>query len=145
MRRLIGDGKRTAGLVKLFVLSSAIGLPACSTVGNEKLADVDEAYVRRVLADGSGGKRDIVAALGQPQDKIRFDGGGEVWVFSFRKYTPKPQNFVNVGSLFGGQSNYDKELVMLFDARGAVRQWKLSSSEQDQSTGLMNQPLPKVE
>ncbi|MGC0152668.1 hypothetical protein ACPRNU_09435 [Chromobacterium vaccinii] len=141
----MSDREKTAVLLKLLVLSSALSLQACSTVGNEKLADVDEAYVRRVLADGNGGKRDIVAALGQPQDKIRFDSGNEVWVFSFRKYTPKPQNFVNVGSLFGGQSNYDKELVMLFDARGAVRQWKLSSSEQDQSTGLMNQPLPKIE
>ncbi|AUH51380.1 hypothetical protein CXB49_11415 [Chromobacterium sp. ATCC 53434] len=141
----MSDREKTAALLKLLVLSSALSLQACSTVGNEKLVDVDEAYVRRVLADGNGGKRDIVAALGQPQDKIRFDSGNEVWVFSFRKYTPKPQNFVNVGSLFGGQSNYDKELVMLFDARGAVRQWKLSSSEQDQSTGLMNQPLPKTE
>ncbi|WP_145964382.1 hypothetical protein [Chromobacterium phragmitis] len=124
------------------VAALAAWLAACASIGNAKLEDVDEPYVKQALSLGEGSKQGMAGRLGQPQQKIGFDDGSEIWVYSYRQYKPKLQNFTNVGVLFRGQSNFSKELVLLFDKAGKVRQWKLSASEESLGTGLATQPLP---
>ncbi|ATP29171.1 Lipoprotein SmpA/OmlA domain-containing protein [Chromobacterium violaceum] len=132
---------RPAG--RLFgVMALGILLSACASVGNAKLEDVDEPYVKQALSRGEGTKQGMVDLFGQPQRKISFDGDNEIWVYSYRQYKAKLQNLTNVSVLFRGQNNYSKELVLLFDKSGKVRQWKLSASEESVGTGFATQRLP---
>ncbi|MBN3003054.1 hypothetical protein JW897_04820 [Chromobacterium alkanivorans] len=113
-------------------------LTACASNGSKQLEGADEPAVKRMLQSG-GSRREVLDAFGEPQDRIRFSGGRELWVYSYVQYRPQLQNFTDLAPLFSAQNRYDKELVLLFDAGGKVLQWRLSTREEVRGTGALNQ------
>ncbi|OHX12506.1 hypothetical protein [Chromobacterium sphagni] len=118
-----------------------LGLSACATVGNGKLQDTDGAKITALLSREPAGRQPLQALLGKPDDSIPFGNGRELWVYRSDKYTPKAQNFTDLGIWLRAQNHQIKELVVLFDRNGRVLQWRLSEDSRDENTGLINQPL----
>ncbi|KIA82225.1 hypothetical protein [Chromobacterium amazonense] len=118
-------------------------LSGCAVIGNTTLQEADSQQIRQLLQQSQAAQPRLQAMLGRPDDKIRFGDGRQLWVYRSDKYQPKWQNFTNVSLLFRAQSHQSKELVVLFDARGNARQWRLQDESREENTGLM--PLPKLD
>ena len=125
---------------RILALCCACWLSACASSGSQQLEGVDEPAVKRVLQRG-GGRQEVLAAFGEPQDRIKFANERELWVYSYIQYRAQLQNFTDLAPLIGAQNRFDKELVLLFDPGGKVLQWRLSTREEVRGTGLLYQPL----
>lgn len=109
------------------VLAAALGLfaAACSTVGNGRLVQLDDARARVLLVPGSTTRAEVRAAVGQGA-VIRFQSGFETWQYLYREGVAKGWDDVPyIGLITSRIDRPTKELVVLFDARGVLRRWSL--------------------
>jgi hypothetical protein len=107
------------------LLASTLGLAGCSTVGNGRLEQLDDAQARMLLVPGRTTRDDVRRALGDGA-VIRFESGRETWHYDYRKGLAKGWDDVPFVNLVVARLDRPvKELVILFDAQGVLERWSL--------------------
>ena len=125
------------------VLAAALGLfaAACSTVGNGRLVQLDDARARALLVPGRTTQADVRAAFGQGAT-VRFQSGFETWQYLYREGVAKGWDDVPyIGLITSRIDRPTKELVVLFDARGVLWRWSLQQYD-DRPPRPSSRPAP---
>jgi hypothetical protein len=113
-------------------------LGGCSSVGNESIADATPQTVSAQLIKGKTTQERVREVYGDPAKTSFTDSGNEIWEYDFSKMYSKPTNFIPYVSLIHSGAEGDKKsLVIFFDKSRVVRQYTISSSKVDVSTGLI--------
>jgi hypothetical protein len=103
----------------------ALAAAACSTAGNGRLVQLDDAQARVLLVPGSTTLADVRATFGQGA-VIRFQSGFQTWQYLYREGLAKDWDDVPyIGLVTSRLDRPTKELVVLFDAAGVLRRWSL--------------------
>ena len=119
----------------LAIAAAGALLAACTTVGNGRLATLDDASTGALLAPGRTTQADVRAALGQGT-VIRFDSGFETWHYFYREGLAKGWDDVPyIGLVTSQLDRPTKELVILFDGGGVLRRWSFLAHVPDQAPG----------
>jgi hypothetical protein len=100
-------------------------LVACSTVGDERIAHLDDAQARALLAPGRTTEADVRATIG-PGSVVRFRSGWETWHYAYRAGLAKAWDEVPfIGLVTSRSQQPTKELVLLFDDTQTLRRYAL--------------------
>jgi outer membrane protein assembly factor BamE (lipoprotein component of BamABCDE complex) len=120
------------------VLGAAVIMSACTTAGNESIADVSMRDVQGQLTKGKTTQAEVRRVFGDPIKTAFTDSGNESWEYEFTRLEPKATNFIPyVNLLHSGAEGDKKSLVIFFDRNKIVRQYTMSNSKVDISHGLI--------
>jgi hypothetical protein len=109
--------------VLIVIVATSLVAGGCATVGNGRLASLDEAGVKSLLAPGEKTEAGVRDALGQGT-VIRFESGYETWHYVWREGLSKGWDDVPfIGLVTSRSKRPTKELVLLFDPSGTLRRW----------------------
>jgi len=115
-------------------------LASCATVGNDKLKDENKQTIGNKITEGKTTMAEVKVMFGTPMTTSYTDSGLEVWKYEITHMSADATSYIPVVSLFASSSSgTKKELVILFDDKGKVRKYKMSSSPVKMRTGLFNQ------
>jgi hypothetical protein len=115
---------RVAALV---VVLAAVCAGGCSSVGNGRIAQLDDAHAQALLVPGRTTRDDARQALGDGA-VIRFQSGMETWRYQYREGIAKGWDDVPYVNLVVARIDpLTRELVLLFDASGVLRRWSLQA------------------
>jgi hypothetical protein len=118
-------------------LSSAL-MSGCASVGNERIADATPETVSTQLIKGKTNQERVRELYGDPAKTSFTDSGNEIWEYDFSRMYSKPTNFIPyVNLIHSGAEGDKKSLVIFFDRTKVVRQYTISSSKVDVSSGLI--------
>jgi hypothetical protein len=117
---------------------SSVLLSGCASVGNESIADATPETVSAQLIKGRTTQGHVRELYGDPAKTSFTDSGNEIWEYDFSRMHSKPTNFIPYLSLIHSGAEGDKKsLVVFFDKAKVVRQYTISSSKVDVSSGLI--------
>ena len=123
------------GIVILFCALFMIG--GCASHGNKVLKEETSKAVAAKITKGETTKEQVRAMYGDPMSTSFTDSGKEIWKYEFIKTNAKVTNFIPVVSLFNSGAKGDKkELVVMFDDGGIVKNFSMSTSKVDTDTSL---------
>lgn len=101
------------------------GLAACTTVGNGRMRTLQPAEAAELLRPGITTRDDAERLLGTGS-VLRLDSGWTTTHYVYRNGLPRALDFVPVVGLFtSALDTPETELVLLFDAQGLLRKFKL--------------------
>lgn len=114
-----------------------LSLIGCASHGNEKLRKENDTTLAQKITKGVTTKAQVAGALG-PADDVSFtDSGNEIWKYYHTVSTAKAVNFIPVVNIFAaGVDNDKKELVVLFDEQGTVKNYTFAQTQGEQRTGV---------
>ncbi len=111
----------------LAAVAIALCAAGCSTVGNGRLVQLDDAQARTMLVPGRTTRDDIRQAFGDGA-VVRFQSGRETWHYEYREGIAKGWDDVPYVNLIVARLDRPvKELVILFDANGMLLRWSLQT------------------
>lgn len=120
----------------LLVGGSLLG---CAATGNMALRKESRASVGQKIARGVTSKADVESLFGAPASTTFTDGGSEIWKYDLTDLRWDPQNLLPVVNWLGSsQSGIRKELVVVFDDTGIVKQFAMNESPVAVKTGIFN-------
>jgi hypothetical protein len=109
----------------LAALAIALCAAGCSTVGNGRLVQLDDAQARTLLVPGRTTRDDVRQALGDGA-VIHFESGRETWHYAYREGIAKGWDDVPYVNLIVARLDRPiKELVILCGADGVLERWSL--------------------
>ena len=109
------------------------GLAGCETVGNGRIAKMDDASAQSLLVPGRTTEAQVTQALGQG-DVIRFESGWQTWHYLYREGLGAGWDAVPYINLIAEHMHSPtKELVLLFDPDGTLRRWSFEASRNSMS------------
>jgi hypothetical protein len=109
-------------------LAVAAASTGCTTVGNGRLATLDETGLDAFLVPGTETEAQAREALGQGS-VIRFESGYETWHYAWREGLAKGWDDVPfIGLVTSRSTRPEKELVLLFDPSGTLRRWSFQET-----------------
>lgn len=121
-----------------FVIVAA--LAGCASVGNQQLRNETQESLSQKIEKGVSTKADVQARLGSADNTSFTDAGNEIWTYRHIRSTAKAVNYIPVANWFAGGSNQDKrELVVLFDENGVVKNYTYSATQGEVRTGVIAQ------
>ena len=104
-----------------------LAFAGCSTVGNGRLAQLDDGQAQALLVPGRTTRDDVRQALGDGA-VIRFQSGLETWHYQYREGVAAGWDAVPYVNLIVARLDPPtRELVLLFDKAGVLRRWSLQT------------------
>lgn len=101
------------------------GLAACTTVGNGRVRELQPAEASQLLLPGKTTRADAEQLLGAGS-VLRLESGWTTLHYVYRDGPPRLLDFVPiVGLVTSALDTPETELVLLFDAQGLLRKFKL--------------------
>lgn len=126
--------------LRVIFLLSALALAGCASVGNQQLRHETQESLAQKIEKGVSSKADVQARLGSADSTSFTDAGNEIWTYRHIKSTAKAINYIPVANWFAGGANQDKrELVILFDENGIVKNYTYSATQGEVRTGVIAQ------
>lgn len=111
----------------LAIAATALCLAGCSTVGNGRIARLDDAQAQAFLVPGGTTRDDVRRAFGDGA-VIRFQSGFETWHYVYRDGPAAGWDDVPYVNLIVARIDPPtRELVLLFDPAGVLRRWSLQT------------------
>ena len=131
------DGNRRSAML-FIALASAFLLFGCASMGNKVLKEEDSASIEKKIIKGKTKKEEVRSIFGDPMSVSFRDSGNLTWRYVYTKGRSKPTNFIPIVNLFAsGMKGKKKELVVLFDADGIVKDYSMSTSNIEGKAGLL--------
>lgn len=109
----------------LLTIALGGGLAACTTVGNGRVRTLQPTEAAELLRPGITTRADTERLLGAGS-VLRLESGWTTTHYVYRDGPPRALDFVPVVGLFtSALDTPETELVLLFDAQGLLRKFKL--------------------
>ena len=109
----------------------------CASSGNEKLRNESQTTLSQKLTKGVTTKDQVQASLGAADNVSFTDGGNEIWKYYHVISTAKGVNFIPIVNLFAaGVDQEKKELVILFDDQGVVKNFTFAETQGELRQGV---------
>jgi outer membrane protein assembly factor BamE (lipoprotein component of BamABCDE complex) len=125
---------------KFAVVFLGVALAACSSSGNQVLKNANDSTVSQQITKGTSTKADVRKYYGDPTHTSFTDAGNEIWTYTYTKGQVKAENFIPIVSLFSNGVDVDKkELVILFDSNGVVKNYSMQISKEEVKGGIVPQ------
>jgi len=116
----------------------ALFLAGCASSGNTVLKDETQKTVAQKIKKGKSTKEQVRTIYGDPYTTSFTDSGNEIWKYEFIKAHATASSFIPVVSMFKSGSEGDKkQLVVMFDSRGIVKNFSMSTSKVQYNNGLL--------
>lgn len=110
---------------RLLVIGLCAALASCTTVGNGRVRELQPAEASQLLRPGQTTRAEAERLLGVGT-VLRFDSGWTTTHYVYRGGLPRFLDFVPVvGLVTSALDTPETELVLLFDAQGLLRKFKL--------------------
>ncbi len=123
-----------------FVVVAALTLSGCASSGNTSIADATGSTVAAQVVKGKSTQADVRRMYGDPLKTSFTSNGKESWEYEFARMQSKPTNFIPyVNIVHSGATGEKKTLVFFFDTNKVVKDYTMSTSQVDESRGLITQ------
>ncbi|KKL00267.1 outer membrane protein assembly factor BamE [Rheinheimera mesophila] len=123
----------------LLVLAATLVVYGCSSVGNEKISEENQASIESKLVKGVTTKDQVRATFGDPLDATFHDSGNEMWKYVFTEQSCNAScYFIYTAWAYSSSSGIQKTLTVLFDENGTVKNYILSESPVESKHGLFS-------
>ncbi len=121
----------------IILICSLFLVSGCASTGNKVLKNETSSAVAAKITKGVTTKEQVRGMYGDPMTTSFTDSGKEIWKYEFVKTHAKATNFIPLVSMFNsGAKGTKKELVIMFDDNGIVKNYSMSSSKVDTDTSL---------
>lgn len=128
---------KTNKLLLITAAALSLVMAGCASSGNKVLKEETSKSVAEKITKGKTTKAQVRELYGDPMETSFTDSGKEIWKYHFIKAHVKATNFIPVVSMFASGSEGDKkELVVLFNSKGVVDNFSMSSSKVETNTSL---------
>lgn len=128
---------RRSDIAVMMVLTSLV-LTACTSVGNDSIADATNESVSQRLVKGRTTQADVRKAFGDPIKTSFASNGNESWEYEFSRMQSKVTNFIPyVNLVHSGADGDKKSLVVFFDKAKIVQDFTMSTSRIEVNHGLI--------
>lgn len=125
-------------LLAAAILTAALG--GCASSGNTSIADATGSTVASQVVKGKTSQADVRRMYGDPLKTSFTSNGKESWEYEFARLQSKPTNFIPyVNLVHSGATGEKKSLVFFFDTNKVVQDYTMSTSQVDESRGLITQ------
>lgn len=122
---------------KVLLVVVACAIAGCASSGNMVLKNETQRTVAHKLRRGVTTEAEVRKIYGDPMKTSFTDSGNAIWEYDFIKAHAKAENFIPFVNMFAsGAAGDKKQLVIFFDKRGIVRNYQLSSSKVEESSGM---------
>lgn len=119
---------------------AALSAAGCASSGNSSIADATGSTVAAQVVKGKSTQADVRRMYGDPIKSSFSSNGKETWEYEFARMQSKPTNFIPyVNLVHSGATGEKKTLVFFFDNNKVVQDYTMSSSQVDESRGLITQ------
>ncbi len=108
----------------------------CSTYGNQQVAAETQQSLAQKITIGQTTKDDVREHLGDPNTVNFTDSGNEQWLYVFNRTQIDAITYIPVVGLFSGADSELKQVTILFDTSGIVKNFNVSDTKS--RTGLLN-------
>ena len=109
------------------LVAIALCVAGCSTVGNGRIARLDDTQAQALLVPGRTTRDDARQAFGDGA-VVRFQSGFETWHYVYRDGPAAGWDDVPYVNLIVARIDPPtREIVLLFDATGVLRRWSLQT------------------
>jgi outer membrane protein assembly factor BamE (lipoprotein component of BamABCDE complex) len=116
---------------------AVLALAGCASSGNLVLKDETQKTVAHKLRRGHTSEAQVRKIYGDPMKTSFTDSGNLIWEYDFVKAHAKAADYIPIVNMFGsGAVGNKKQLVIMFDKRGVVRNYSMSTSKVEENTGL---------
>ncbi|HXH63902.1 MAG TPA: outer membrane protein assembly factor BamE [Mariprofundaceae bacterium] len=116
---------------------AVLALAGCASSGNLVLKDETQKTVAQKIRKGHTTEADIRKIYGDPMETRFTDSGNEIWEYDFVKAHAKAANYIPIVNMFGSGAVGDKkQLVIMFNKDGVVKNYSMSTSKVEENTGL---------
>jgi len=113
-------------------------LVACTSAGNERIADLTQSNLSSDIVKGKTTQAQVRQLYGDPIKTSFTDSGNESWEYEFSRLQSKPTNFIPYVNLIQSGAEGDKKsIVFFFNRDKVVLNYTLSNSKVDISHGLI--------
>lgn len=121
------------------MLVLSVFLFGCSSVGNERIKEESQASIETKIIKGQTTKAQIKELFGDPIDATFHESGAEMWKYSFTKTSCNAScYFIYTAWAYNSSSGTVKNLTILFDDSGVVKNYTLSESPVESKSGLFS-------
>jgi outer membrane protein assembly factor BamE (lipoprotein component of BamABCDE complex) len=128
--------------LKIIVVLVAGILGGCASYGTESIRNESDETLSQKLVKGVSTKAQVRAQLGDPSATSFTDSGNEQWTYFLGSYTPSPTNFVPyLNMVTSGGESQTKQANILFDKKGVVMNYSVTSGKQNINTGIIAAPV----
>lgn len=111
----------------------------CSSVGNEQIKQETQSTIETKLVKGKTTKEQVKSLFGDPIDATFHETGAEMWKYSFTKESCNAScYFIYTAWAYRSSSGTVKNLTILFDENGVVKNYTLSESPVESKSGLFS-------
>lgn len=122
---------------RLLVISFVfVLLTGCSATGNQILKNETMDTISEKIQVGVTTKQEIIGYLGSPWQTSFTDGGLEILTYEYTRFTPRVRNFIPYNFFSWVDDGTKKELVILLDENGIIRNMVMNESELQRRSGL---------
>jgi outer membrane protein assembly factor BamE (lipoprotein component of BamABCDE complex) len=123
-------------VLSLFALTSL----GCGSHGNTRFRTETGQTIDQKISKGVTTREQIYGILGPPDNTNFTDSGLEIWKYAHATASSKGSNFIPIVNLFSsGMDIEKKELTILFDDAGVVRNYTFLESKSENRTGIVPQ------
>jgi len=115
-------------LRQVLAIALVLTLSACTSVGNGKVAQLDQSQATASLTPGKTTKADVAKLLGDAQ-VLTFNNGDpyEIWIYQFDQNFSSVLLYVPYVSLFVHAKDFrGKEFALLFDKDGVLKKYRFN-------------------
>ena len=121
------------------VITVALILAGCASVGSESLRKETESTVAQKIVQGKTTKLEVKSMFGSPTKTSFTDGGLELRNYDFSNVSADAVSYVPIVNMFGGSaSGKKKEPVVMYDGKDVVKRFSMSEADVAHKTGLFN-------
>lgn len=122
---------------KVMLVLVTCALAGCASSGNLVLKNETQKTVAHKIRRGVTTEADIRRIYGDPMKTSFTDSGNLIWEYDFIKGHAKAENYIPFVNMFASGAVGDKkQLVIMFNKRGIVRNYSMSTSKVEESSSI---------
>ena len=123
----------------ILIIAIAALVAGCATVGNQSLIGETPQMAEQKITKDVTTKQEVRSLYGDPEDVDFTDSGLEQWRYILRHVKNDAKNFIPFYGMFASKLHINKkQLVVLFNDDGVVKNFTMSSSDSKMKSGIFD-------
>lgn len=119
------------------VILTTVLLVGCVSTGNVSMKEHTQDSIDTVIVKSKTTKQEVLAYFGAANSSSFTDSGNEIWTYRYDYSKPMARNFIPYNVFSMGENTQTKELVILFDDKGIVKNYTFRQTATQSKAGLI--------